>query len=200
MWPHTGGARSSLAWPQLACGLAASGLCHAEPLLLAHRVERPPLARYRPATALPCTRAAAPSRHYSAQRSHHRATAATATALHYCRITSRLQARGLPRAVSRRHLAINGAAGVHATLPHRLHARTYVLAELSRSTWVPFVAVCRVSPRQRRARALPSLFFSGACVCRAAPHKYGRRKSFRFNSPQLWLRHEVLSPSDPIRS
>ena len=35
---------------------------------------------------------------------------------------------GLPLGVSRRRLAINGAAVAHATLPHRLHAHILALA------------------------------------------------------------------------
>lgn len=45
---------------------------------------------------------------------------------------------GLPLAASHRRLAINGAAAVQATLPHRLHASTCVLPESSRGARVLF--------------------------------------------------------------
>ena len=42
---------------------------------------------------------------------------------------------GLPLAVSRHRLAINGVATVHATLPHRLHAHILALSPVHVLPW-----------------------------------------------------------------
>ena len=68
---------------------------------------------------------------------HHTTAAATALVVSCRDATARRVSEhvGLPLAISRHHLAINSAAAVHATLPHRLHAHVLALALVHVSPW-----------------------------------------------------------------